>query len=289
MNRFSLGTAQFGMAYGIANKHGKVGLSDAGEILAQAKIKGINSLDTAIAYGDSESVLGQIGIKDWRIISKLPPLPESAEDIQAWVVSSVGESLQRLQISALDGLLLHRPADLLGRHGKALYASLVQLQNTGKIGSIGVSIYDPVELEPLLNNFELQIVQAPFNVLDRRLVKTGWLEKLKKSGIEVQTRSAFLQGLLLLTAGERPAQFSRWSKLWTSWDNWLLENKISALDACLSFVLQHQSIDKIVIGVDSVTQLNEILTAVNHTTVKIPEHLFSDDLDLLNPGRWSKP
>ncbi|MGP1664729.1 MAG: aldo/keto reductase, partial [Rhodanobacter sp.] len=70
--KLALGTVQFGLPYGIANPGGQIGRDDAGQILALARESGIDTLDTAIAYGDSEACLGAVGTKGFRVITKLP-------------------------------------------------------------------------------------------------------------------------------------------------------------------------------------------------------------------------
>ena len=124
MSRLALGTVQFGIPYGISNQQGKVSVDSAREILNYAHIRGINTLDTAIAYGDSENCLGQIGVKDWQVISKLCELPIETSDVLSWVRESVHGSLQRLQISQLYGLLLHSPQQLLIPQGQEIYNAL---------------------------------------------------------------------------------------------------------------------------------------------------------------------
>jgi aryl-alcohol dehydrogenase-like predicted oxidoreductase len=113
MSRLALGTVQFGMTYGIANQQGKINFVSATEILEYAYASGIDTLDTAIAYGDSEQCLGSIGVKSWKVISKLPKMPESTPDILNWVNQKVHGSLTRLQLPKLYGLLLHHPEQLL--------------------------------------------------------------------------------------------------------------------------------------------------------------------------------
>ena len=125
MNRIVLGTVQFGLDYGVANSQGKVSLTAATEILKCAYLAGINTLDTAIAYGNSEDCLGQIGVRDWKVISKLPDIPHETNDIQHWVKESLQGSLRRLQISQLYGLLLHLPQQLLTDKGQELYNTLI--------------------------------------------------------------------------------------------------------------------------------------------------------------------
>ena len=113
MNRLALGTVQFGLNYGIANQQGQVSHDEAKAILDHASAHGIDTLDAAIAYGNSEQRLGEIGVQHWQVVSKLPAIPEGCSDISQWVADSVKESLQRLKIKRLYGLLLHRPQQLL--------------------------------------------------------------------------------------------------------------------------------------------------------------------------------
>lgn len=285
--RLALGTVQLGLPYGIANQSGQVDLDEAKNILAYACDKGIITLDTAIAYGESESVLGKIGVDHWQVISKLPTLPSGDFVVNDWVNESVKDSLKRLGISKLRGLLLHSSQQLLEPQGNELYKSMIALKEQGKIEKMGVSIYSPDELDVLWPLYQFDIVQAPFNILDRRLDTSGWLTRLHMAGVEVHTRSAFLQGLLLMKASERPDKFRRWYSLWGQWHQWLENNNLSPVQACLAFVMSKKEIDRAVFGVDSLKQLKEILANDYDFSLEMPNTLMSDDLDLINPSRWS--
>jgi hypothetical protein len=288
-NRIALGTVQFGLPYGIANRAGQVGRDEAAAILIHARSMGIDTLDTAIAYGESEQRLGEIGVGHWQVVSKLPPIPESCTDVASWVRDSVRGSLERLGIAKLHGLLLHRSHQLLGDRGPALYRALCGLKDRGQVEKIGVSIYDPDELEALWPHFQLDLVQAPLNIMDRRLATSGWLMRLHEAGTEVHVRSAFLQGLLLMNDANRPEKFRAWQPLWNQWHRWLDDEALTPLQACLGFVLSQPEIDRVVVGVDSLTQLQGILASVEHRTVIPPTLLMSSDPDLINPSRWSVP
>lgn len=286
-SRLALGTAQFGLPYGIANRTGQVGRDAAAATLALGLAAGCDSLDTAIAYGDSERLLGEIGVTQWRVTSKLPALPDACVDVDTWVSESFAGSLQRLGVSRLYGLLLHHPQDLLGPRGPSLYRVLQRLKETGQVGRIGVSIYDPAQLDVLCPRFPLELVQAPFSVVDRRFGLSGWPERLRAAGSEIQVRSIFLQGLLLMPQRSRPAGFNRWQALWDHWQGWLEEQSLTPLQACLGFALAQSWIDRIVVGVDSVQQLQQILASADGRTIVPPDNLASHDLDLVNPSRWS--
>jgi len=285
-DRLTLGSAQFGLPYGIANVMGQISIDEIAAILKHASAAGLNTLDTAITYGKCEQRLGDIGVNQWKIISKLPALPEDCIDVSGWVYESVKGALERLKINQLHGLLLHHPQQLLSSLGDELYAALILLKKQELVEKIGISIYSPCELDSILPHFHFDIVQTPFNVIDRRLVTSGWLHRLNNSNIEVHARSIFLQGLLLMDAKSRPIIFNRWDTLWKQWDNWLNDESLTPLHACLAFVLAQNEISRVVIGIDSLKQLEEILTSTKEQTVLAPESLMRDDVDLVDPSKW---
>ena len=289
INRLVLGTVQFGLPYGIANQAGQVSLAEATKIVDHAWKRGLDTLDTAITYGESEQRLGEIGIAQWQVISKLPAVPESCTDVAEWVCESVLGSLQRLKVPRLRGLLVHHPHQLLGPQGSALYRALIAIKDEGRVEKIGISIYGPDELDTLWPHYQFDLVQAPFNIVDRRLAASGWLARLRQAGAEVHVRSVFLQGLLLMEAAKRPATFNRWEPLWQHWHRWLERQALTPLQACLGFALAQPGIDRVVVGVESLAQLQETLVSMETPAVEPPMTLVSEAPDLVNPSRWAAP
>jgi aryl-alcohol dehydrogenase-like predicted oxidoreductase len=288
VNRLALGTVQFGLSYGIANKAGQVTRPEAKAMLQLASTNGIDTLDTAIAYGDSEMCLGEVGTEDFKVVTKLPAIPVDCADVSDWVQQQVSASLSRLGVTSVYGLLLHRPEQLLGPNGTELYRVLQTLKDNGQVQKVGVSIYSPEELEALTPQFRFDLVQAPFNLVDRRLYRSCWLQRLKDDGVEVHTRSAFLQGLLLMTQADIPDKFLPWSGLWQKWHRWLADYNGSAIQACLAFPLSFSEIDQVVVGADSVNQLAQIVSATNSPPISELPDLQCEDEDLINPAHWSK-
>ena len=285
--KLTLGTAQFGLDYGVANAIGKVNKEETLQILTFAKQVGINTLDTAIGYGDSEKRLGQAGIDSWNIITKLPEVNVEHSDINFWVNSQINNSLLRLNVLSVYGILLHRPLQLLEKNGSQLWNSLEGLKERSITEKIGFSVYSPDELDKLWKaGFIPDIVQAPYNVFDQRLKDSGWLSKLNDNKVEVHTRSVFLQGLLLMPSDKRPKYFSKWNNLFNEWDLWIKNNKISGLEAALNFVLSEYLIDKIIVGVDNKTQLSEVISASKKYTLCVPKILNTTDEKLINPSLW---
>lgn len=286
--KLALGTVQFGMRYGVANSVGQVSEAAAEAILKQASLLGVNMLDTAIAYGSSEEVLGKFAQTDQNIVTKLSAVPETERDLKNWIIGQFDGSLERLRVSRIYGLLLHRPDQLLGPYGAEIYDALAALKARGSVQKIGVSIYSPDELEPLLERYNFDLVQATLSILDRRILETGWAGRLKENGIELHTRSAFLQGLLLMTKDQRPVRFERWKSIWEEWDQWLSDTGLSPLQACLRFAVQQPLVDRVVIGVDSTAQLIEVVGAVDGTIKQTPKFEELKDTRLINPATWNQ-
>jgi aryl-alcohol dehydrogenase-like predicted oxidoreductase/RimJ/RimL family protein N-acetyltransferase len=257
-HNLALGTVQFGMNYGIANQAGRVPPEEVKKILAFAGEQGIDTLDTATGYGESERVLGMSPLERWKVITKIGSVPIKCDDINSWIFDQIHGSLGRLGISALHGLLLHNPGQLLEPFGNQIISALKEAQQRGLIRHFGVSIYDPAELDQLTRVCEPTIVQAPFSILDRRMIESGWLDRLSGMNVEVHVRSIYLQGLLLMNGAERPQRFERWNPLWSAWRDWLQEAALTPLQACTRYALSFPQISKVFVGTDRLRQLMDI-------------------------------
>ena len=285
--KLALGTVQFGLSYGVANQSGQISQERANEILKYAWAKGIDTLDTAIAYGESEQCLGNAGVDHWKIVTKLPAIPDECRNISEWVDKQLKSSLERLGVERVFGLLLHNPQQLLDSRGQEIWLAMKSLKERGFVDKVGYSIYNPEELELLWLDFQPDIVQSPYNILDQRLKTTGWLEKLYCNGVVIHVRSVFLQGLLLMSKEQRPAKFTRWNTLWKAWDEYLVEQQLSPIEVCLGFIACEKRIDEAVIGVDKMGHLDEILNSVSVSEeLNIPSNLVINDEVLFNPVMW---
>jgi aryl-alcohol dehydrogenase-like predicted oxidoreductase len=286
--RLALGTVQFGLPYGIANKQGQVRPEEASAMLQLAESYDIDTLDTAIAYGESESILGKIGLHDFKLVTKLPPMPDDCQDVNEWIHHQISASFRRLALNTVYGLLLHRPDQLLGPNGQDIFRALQKIKKSGRVQKIGISIYDPIELDTLVPRYRFDLVQAPFNLIDRRLHTTRWLQRHKQNEIEIHTRSVFLQGLLLMSRSQIPIRFERWAALWNRWHDWLDEGRATAVQACLAYPLSFTEIDRIVVGADSVSQLKQIIDAGNFDFQDEFIDLQSEAEELINPSLWNQ-
>ena len=157
-----LGTAQFGLPYGITNTTGMVPETEVVKILAQAQLAGISFLDTAQSYGNSESVLGR-NLPDghsFQLISKLAPQPQSKftrADLLKWQ-ESLNKSLFRLGNSSIEAILLHSSDDLRKPGSEYLVNWLRDLRESGVVQRLGISIYEADDLKDIPSDL-LDIVQ----------------------------------------------------------------------------------------------------------------------------------
>lgn len=289
-SKLAIGTAQFGLNYGITNQNGQLDLSEIKKILKYAKKNQIDTIDTAIAYGASELSIGNTNIKDLKVFTKLPTISQNSDDIDFSINSLVEQSISNLKVSKLEGIYFHNPLQLLSKEGKQIWDSVRKIKKDGKIKKIGVSVYSPKEIERLWNIYKFDVIQAPFNILDRRIKTSGWLKKMNENNVEVHVRSVFLQGLLLMDPIQRNILFSKWKPTWTYMDSWLKNNNLSAIEAALGFVLSEKLIDYIIIGVESKDQLKQIveISKRKFNPDNFPDSLGIEDLDLIEPINWSQ-
>ena len=285
MNRIVLGGAQLGLPYGILNGGETLSREEVARILDTAISHGIESIDTAIAYGQSETVIGETAQNRFKIISKLPPIPSDMANVSQWVRRQIDASLSRLNCSSLEALLLHHPQDLIGPHGSELYAAINSLLSEKIIERFGVSIYAPNELDGIIGKFNIDVVQAPLNVFDRRII--GVTDQLSALNIEVHVRSVFLQGVLIANPKDRPQRFQPWSEHFARFDEWVHSTGMSAMACCLGFALQQPGVTKLVIGTTSKESLTEIMTSIPNIHLEVPADLQSSSEQLIDPRVWS--
>lgn len=290
MATLALGTVQFGMGYGIANTSGRPGIDTVAAILDCARAAGARVLDTAIAYGEAEQVLGRIGLEGWQIVTKLPPLPEGQPDPAGWMRAQVEGSLSRLGVARLHGLLLHNPVQMHGPLAATLAAGLESLRAEGLAERVGVSIQHPDhDLPAVLAHLVPGLIQSPLNLLDRALVDHGWAARLRALGCEVHARSALLQGLLAMPAAQRPRFFAQWPGIWQAWDGWLARTGLDPAAACLRFVRAQPDVTACVVGAETLAQMQALVAAGDAPLPSLPDWPDPPDPDLITPSRWKTP
>ncbi len=280
-----LGTAQFGMDYGVANHVGRPADEALAETLACFAANGGTTLDTAVNYGDCEARLGHYGVSNFNVITKLPDLASYEDDFYGATRQQLEASMTRLGLNNLYGVMLHRPKNLQLDKGDGIWRAVLDMQKEGLVQKFGYSLYNPDELDELFVSFRPSIVQLPFNVFDQRFATTGWLKRLSASGCEVHSRSAFLQGVLLQSANDRPTYFDNWHFEFDRFDRFVASAGATPMHIALSFVFSQNGIDGVVVGVDTAQQLEEILQFRQLKVKEMPD-LAVQDTNLILPQNW---
>ena len=260
MSKIALGTVQFGMNYGISNTTGQVSFDEIEKILDFCKSHGIDTLDTAQGYGQSEKVLGQFDLSQFKVITKLIGS------------ARLETSLENLKQDSVYGLMFHRENECNDQTWRRFETYKAQ----GLVKKIGVSVYSPDVLTDLINCYPIEIVQFPMNILDQRFIPL--LGKLKESGIEVHTRSTFLQGLLLMDS--IPEYFLPVSDI-------IKAIPCPRLEYALAFGKEQKGVDRMVLGVTKLQDLKEIFDAYNAEVESIDysQYVVTDE-EYINPSMW---
>ena len=279
MSKLALGTVQFGLDYGITNQSGQVTIKEVKGILDFAKENGIDVLDTASGYGNSEKVLGEVGVDNYQIITKTISLKNGVDR----VIDGFYQSLDDLSQKQVEGLLIHNIQDIENKQFSALFNKLNELKQQGLIKKIGFSTYTPEQVNFLIENFDFNIIQVPFNVFDTRLIQSGQLQALKSKGVEIHARSVFLQGVLL-DFDNLSDYFLTWKAQFTEYQAMVKNSGLSLLEYALNFVLSVQEIDRVLVGVNNEQQLREIVLSLKGLDGL--EDYFINDINLLNPSLW---
>lgn len=281
--QLALGTAQFGMPYGSTNLHGQPEVDEVRRIISHAYMHAPNMIiDTAPSYGMSEQRIGEAlnsaESTAFRVVTKTRPGGSICLDLL--------ESVRRLRVSALYGLLDHNASHLLGPGGRQAYADLLALKKNGLVQKIGASVYTGEEIDALIQAFEIDLIQIPLSVLDQRLINSGHLGKLKSLGIEIHARSVFLQGILLVPLRMLPEPVRPFEKYVQAFKARCESLGITEAAGALAFVKQ-QSVDCAIVGSASAVEFAEVVEAFSVACdFGIWEDLSCNDELLLNPALW---
>jgi aryl-alcohol dehydrogenase-like predicted oxidoreductase len=279
LGRLGIGTVQFGQAYGVSNTEGQVSRAEVKLILALAARAGIGLLDTAANYGEAEAVLGGTDLNSFRVVSKTCGIAHGVHGVIARVRESVAT------LGAVDLLLVHSVRDLLGPSGTTLWRALQALKAEGVIGGIGISAYVADDPVALAERFQPDAMQLPFSLLDQRLLHDGSLARLKNMGVEIHARSLFLQGLLFMP--QPPEKLSAAGPMLAQARAEIAQAGLTPLAAALGFVLSRPEIDVAVVGMTSLSQFQEIITAALSPLPEMDWQACAlKDERILTPSLW---
>lgn len=292
--RLGLGGAQFGLDYGVTNPVGRVPQEQIERIFTRAVGAGMGWVDTAPEYGDSERAIGLAGFasSSLRVVTKTANLSRTPEGgAAAHIQAGVAESLRRLRRERLDVLLIHHVSDLLRADAGDLVAVLHDLKTSGRVGRIGISIYDRSEFETAAAKLAPDVVQLPMSLLDQRPVVSGLLGELGRRRIAVHVRSVFLQGLLIADPAAVPLRMARWRGALAAFRAAVLAKGWEAEGACLRFALAWPEVEAVIVGITGSTQLDALIASLARTPAVDPSDaasLASEDPVLVDPRQWPR-
>lgn len=294
--RLCLGTAQFGLNYGISNDQGQIAPDQVEKILELAHHHKIKWLDTSADYGTCEEALNAYPelIQNFKITTKSTKYSSDSNEEFASITKRYKDQLKKtcrnLHRSHADIYYLRSPEDMFYCYGKKVSDFLISLKDDGIIKKTGISIYNAQQIDDILKYFTPDVVQIPCSIFDQRLLDSGHIQKLHSMGIEIHARSIFLQGLIFIPPEQLPDFFTPISSHLRLFHNKCHKKNLTSLEAALSFVLSQDMISRIIVGVSSVQNLQEIIDAVSKVSCITNnwEDMKLDDEKYLNPANWEK-
>jgi len=290
LSKLSFGTVQLGLDYGISNTEGKPTQNTADEIISYLVEDGINCFDTAVAYGNSEEVLGHAlnAQSDVNLISKV-----KSDLFKTNLEKTVISSLKRLQSNKLFSLLLH-DSELLSNWNEEYTKIVTLLQKKGLIDYFGVSIYTSEEFDVAIQNPSIRIIQIPFNLFDQRAVNDEWFKKAKEANKLIFIRSIFLQGLFFMNTNELTGNLVEATRYLEEMHNIRTSLNLSIAEFTMAYVDSVASDAVILFGCDTLDQAKENVNSYNNLPIidndvlNIINTKFSDIPEYIrNPGQWS--
>lgn len=287
LHKLILGTVQFGLDYGINNRNGKPTADTVSAILDLAFQRGIRILDTAEAYGNAQEVIGDYHRASSHRFEVVTKFSAGRKDLSDNLAERVEQDLKTLNVDQLYSYMFHSYKDFETYYER--YRSDIDvLKEKGLIKKFGVSVYTNSELESLLA-YPVDLVQLPFNMLDNQVQRGDLIAAAKQKGMEVHTRSVFLQGLFFMEA--LPETLKALKPYLEEVSGLSKMHQISLSDIALNYVVQQKQIDQVLIGVDTVAQLNQNLESLDRS---LPAELMAQldvlnvkENTLLNPSTWN--
>lgn len=293
-----LGTVQFGMDYGIKGQK-QPSVDQAVDMLEYATHNGITTIDTANAYGTAEDVVGVFLLKKTVsrdklfIISKFRPnlLDEvSPNEYYSVMRANLENTLSRLHTDYLDSYLLHSARYVFDDE---IIETLNRMKRDGLVRRVGVSIYEPEEAKKCIDRPNVEFMQLPYSIFDQRMEKAGVFEYAKKDNILIHSRSAFIQGLILMNENEVPDFLSKAKPIVRKIDVLCHRHGISRISLAMNYVKQQSRISHLVFGVDNINQLKENIQIFQED---IPADIIEDiakeftdiEADIVMPSLWKK-
>ncbi|MBR2143779.1 aldo/keto reductase [Anaerovibrio sp.] len=293
-----LGTVQFGMDYGIKGQK-QPSVEQAVDMLDYATQNGINTIDTANAYGSAEDVVGAflekktIARDKLFIVSKFRPnlLDDVGQDKYYEIMrNNLENTLSRLHTAYLDSYLLHSARYIFDDE---IIDTLNRLKADGLAERVGVSVYEPEEAKKCIERPNVDFMQLPYSIFDQRMEKAGVFEYAKNNNIQIHSRSAFIQGLILMEEDEIPPFLSKAKPIVRKISLLCNRHGISRIALAMNYVKQQSRISHLVFGVDNIEQLRENIKLFEEDiSVAVVDDIAKEfrniEADIVMPSLWKK-
>ena len=274
-----LGTANFDQGYGLSPAADGTAVDDGpAAVISSATDAGFHAIDTAPVYGRAEHLLGSYDTS-LDLYTKLRPGTR--------VIDSLRQSLSALRRDSIEGIFFHEKFTLSSRQEEQL-EELAPLRGRS-FRKIGASIYSEEEFHCANANSSIDIIQLPFNVLDRRFSQT-FLASHAVAGKEYIARSVFLQGSILVESSRLPLKV-RHLKPWVGAFQEIARSfGLTAVRAALGYAASNAALASIVVGARSPTDVWQLAKAaqegVSASFIDAVESAPSPSWPLTDPRKW---
>lgn len=304
ISKITLGTAQLGFNYGIANVNGKPDFNKSIEILNYSWQNEINTFDTSPLYGNSEKLIGSFissksidNLENLIIISKLPRIQLedklTFDNLYMHIKNQIFQSIKNLQIKRIPIYLIHHTPDINIKDG-LIIDCLTQIKSDGLIDKFGISAYNPEEVKTSLKFKDINVIQIPINIFDQRLIRNGLLKELKKRGYIIFARSIYLQGLFFISPEKLPKNLKIAKEPLLKLQTIIKEYDIDIDKLSFLFVRDLPEISSLVIGTEKVKQVERNIKILkeqpllNDIRNRIMEEFSEISERIINPSLWNK-
>lgn len=285
--KLGLGTAQFGLDYGISNQHGKVSDDELSKIFSFCKSKNINLIDTAQIYGDSEKRISKYLNDNYRIITKFTLDSINKKNS---LIDCLNASINNLKTNKIDTFMVHSFNLNSSKQLDDIYKDLMHFKLSGAVNKIGVSVYNENEIDYILDNYQFDVIQLPLNIFDQKLELNGILKKIKLRNLEIHVRSVFLQGLCFMEPDYLVGKLKEAKPNLELFRKYSKELNTSLQELALSYLLNIKDIDAIIIGCTTKKELFEnyrIITNFKPFNINYKPLNFRNK-NIVNPMNWSQ-
>jgi diketogulonate reductase-like aldo/keto reductase len=287
--KLSIGTANFLKKYGILNTH--VSSHEVLKILKFIKKKKLNYLDTAIQYDNFFKLRNNIDFNKFYISTKINFKKNDfkKDDLEFKYLKILKKKIKINKIKKFETIFIHNFDEIEKKNHKKLFLFMNLLKDLKITKKIGVSIYHPKFLKSIKKNYNIDIVQVPISIVDRRFLSSDIKSIIKKKKLLLQARSIFLQGTLLNSKKIMKHFNLKKKNIFYDYHRWCYDQKIDKRKSCIDFIKDQKIIDSMVVGIESLGQFKQIYSDfISKSKKNYPKNIFSNNKSLIDARRWKK-